>query len=93
MTILAALAAVTRHLGFVATSTTTFNEPYTLARQFASLDMISGGPAGRLEPRDLEQRAGCAELQPRSAHVARAIATSGAIEFAEIVAGSVGQLG
>jgi alkanesulfonate monooxygenase SsuD/methylene tetrahydromethanopterin reductase-like flavin-dependent oxidoreductase (luciferase family) len=38
MTILAALATVTKHLGFVATSTTTFNEPYTLARQFASID-------------------------------------------------------
>jgi alkanesulfonate monooxygenase SsuD/methylene tetrahydromethanopterin reductase-like flavin-dependent oxidoreductase (luciferase family) len=45
MTILAALSAVTRHLGLVATSTTTFNEPYTLARQFASLDQISGGRA------------------------------------------------
>ena len=46
MTILSALAAVTKHLGFVATSTTTYNEPYTLARQFASLDLISGGRAG-----------------------------------------------
>lgn len=46
MTILSALAAVTEHLGFVATSTTTFNEPYTLARQFASLDQISGGRSG-----------------------------------------------
>ena len=45
MMILSALAAVTRHLGLVATSTTTFNEPYTLARQFASLDQISGGRA------------------------------------------------
>ncbi|HEX9556138.1 MAG TPA: LLM class flavin-dependent oxidoreductase, partial [Reyranella sp.] len=42
MTILSALAAVTKNLGLVATSTTTFNEPYTLARQFASLDQISG---------------------------------------------------
>jgi len=46
MTILSALAAVTRHLGFVATSTTTYNEPYTVARQFASLDQISRGRAG-----------------------------------------------
>src|SRR5262249_54071197 len=46
MTILSALAAVTNNLGLVATSTTTFNEPYTLARQFASLDQISGGRAG-----------------------------------------------
>ena len=46
MTILAALAAVTKNLGLVATSTTTYNEPYTLARQFASLDQISGGRSG-----------------------------------------------
>ena len=46
MTILSALAAVTKNLGLVATSTTTFNEPYTLARQFASLDQISGGRSG-----------------------------------------------
>ena len=46
MTLLSALAAVTKHLGLVATSTTTYNEPYTLARQFASLDQISGGRAG-----------------------------------------------
>ena len=46
MTVLSALAAVTKNLGLVATSTTTFNEPYTLARQFASLDQISGGRAG-----------------------------------------------
>ena len=76
MTILSALAAVTKHLGFVATSTTTFNEPYTLARQFASLDQISGGRSA-LEPRHLEQRAGCAELQPRRAHVAMPTGTSG----------------
>ena len=46
MTIVSALAAVTKHLGLVVTSTTTFNEPYTLARQFASLDQISGGRSG-----------------------------------------------
>src|SRR5580692_3777347 len=46
ITLLSALAAVTSRLGLVATCTSTYNEPYTLARQFASLDQISGGRAG-----------------------------------------------
>ncbi|MEO6123225.1 MAG: NtaA/DmoA family FMN-dependent monooxygenase [Ilumatobacteraceae bacterium] len=44
-TVLAALAAVTDHIGLAATLNTTFNEPYELARQFASLDHLSGGRA------------------------------------------------
>ncbi|WP_408590878.1 LLM class flavin-dependent oxidoreductase [Novosphingobium sp.] len=46
LTILSALAAVTEHIGLVATSTVSYNEPFNLARQFASLDHISGGRAG-----------------------------------------------
>jgi FMN-dependent oxidoreductase (nitrilotriacetate monooxygenase family) len=45
MTVLAALAAVTDRIGLAATLNTTFNEPYELARQFASLDHLSGGRA------------------------------------------------
>lgn len=44
--VLTALAAVTEHIGLVGTINTTFNEPYELARQFASLDHLSGGRAG-----------------------------------------------
>ncbi|PWJ26629.1 LOW QUALITY PROTEIN: FMN-dependent oxidoreductase (nitrilotriacetate monooxygenase family) [Branchiibius hedensis] len=44
-TILAALAAVTEHLGLTGTINSTFNEPYDVARQFASLDHLSGGRA------------------------------------------------
>ncbi|MHA6795383.1 NtaA/DmoA family FMN-dependent monooxygenase [Pseudonocardia bannensis] len=44
-TVLGALAAVTTHLGLGGTINTTFNEPYELARQFASLDHLSGGRA------------------------------------------------
>src|ERR1700689_4196183 len=40
-TILAALAAVTEHVGLTGTITPTFNEPYEVARQFASLDHLS----------------------------------------------------
>jgi FMN-dependent oxidoreductase (nitrilotriacetate monooxygenase family) len=45
-TLLSALAAVTEHLGLVATGSTTFDAPYHVARRFASLDHISGGRAG-----------------------------------------------
>jgi len=44
-TILAALAAVTDHIGLTGTINSTFNEPYEVARQFASLDHLSGGRA------------------------------------------------
>ncbi|WP_052850433.1 NtaA/DmoA family FMN-dependent monooxygenase [Streptomyces avicenniae] len=44
--VLAALAAVTEHLGLVGTFNATFNEPYELAKQLASLDHLSGGRAG-----------------------------------------------
>ncbi|KAB0677605.1 LLM class flavin-dependent oxidoreductase [Aureimonas leprariae] len=46
LTLLAALATVTSRIGLVATASTTYNEPYTLARKFASIDHISGGRAG-----------------------------------------------
>ena len=46
MTLLPALAAVTTHIGLVATATTSYNEPYHIARKFASLDHISNGRAG-----------------------------------------------
>ena len=45
MILLPALAVVTEHLGLIATATTTYNEPYHVARKFASLDHISGGRA------------------------------------------------
>ena len=44
-TVLAALAAVTEHVGLTGTINSTFNEPYEVARQFASLDHLSGGRA------------------------------------------------
>ena len=44
-TVLASLAAVTEHLGLAGTINATFNEPYELARQFATLDQLSGGRA------------------------------------------------
>jgi FMN-dependent oxidoreductase (nitrilotriacetate monooxygenase family) len=46
LAILAALTAVTDHVGLVGTLSTTFNEPYELARQLATLDHLSDGRAG-----------------------------------------------
>ena len=46
LTILSALAASTRHIGLIGTLSTTYSEPFNVARQFASLDHISGGRAG-----------------------------------------------
>ena len=85
MTILSALAAVTKNLGLVATSTTTFNEPYTLARQFASLDQISGGRSGwNLVTSNNEQDA---LNYSRDEHLSHADRYDRAIEFAEVVSG------
>ncbi|MGE3247917.1 MAG: LLM class flavin-dependent oxidoreductase [Beijerinckiaceae bacterium] len=46
VTLLSALSAITENIGFVATMSTSFHEPYNVARFFASLDRISDGRAG-----------------------------------------------
>ena len=46
LTLLSALAMKTSRIGLVATASTTYNEPYHVARKFASLDHISHGRAG-----------------------------------------------
>ncbi|MET1173885.1 LLM class flavin-dependent oxidoreductase [Paenibacillus amylolyticus] len=46
LTLLSALAGATSHIGLVATLSTSYSEPFTVARQFASLDQLSGGRAG-----------------------------------------------
>lgn len=45
ITLLSAIAARTSHIGLTATASTSYNEPYHIARKFASLDHISGGRA------------------------------------------------
>ncbi|CAN5410107.1 LLM class flavin-dependent oxidoreductase [soil metagenome] len=45
-TVLAALSAVTTHIGLIATVSTSYFEPYHVARKFATLDQISGGRSG-----------------------------------------------
>ena len=46
LTLLAALAMDTSHIGLAATLSTTYSDPFTVARQFMSIDHISGGRAG-----------------------------------------------
>ena len=46
LTLLSALAMATERIGLIATASTTFDEPYHIARRFASLDHISDGRAG-----------------------------------------------
>ncbi|OKH46272.1 nitrilotriacetate monooxygenase [Calothrix sp. HK-06] len=46
LTLLSALSVVTQNIGLAATVSTTYNEPYHLARKFASLDYLSNGRAG-----------------------------------------------
>jgi alkanesulfonate monooxygenase len=85
VTLLTALAGVTHHIGLVATATTTYEEPFTLARKFASLDHISGGRAGwNLVTTSNE---GDALNFSRDAHVGRDERYERALEFAGIVKG------
>lgn len=85
MTILSALAAVTSHIGLVATTSSTYNDPYNLARQFASLDQISGGRAGwNLVTSNNEAEA---FNHGRDKHAAHADRYDMAAEFAEVVTG------
>ncbi|BBH24588.1 monooxygenase [Paenibacillus baekrokdamisoli] len=46
ITVLSALAAVTSNIGLVGTLSTSYSEPFTVARQFGSIDQISGGRSG-----------------------------------------------
>jgi N-acetyl-S-(2-succino)cysteine monooxygenase len=79
--VIGALAAVTHHIGLVSTATTTFNLPYQLARQFQTLDQLSGGRLGWNAVTSFggERQFGLAELPDQSVRYRRAE------EFVEIV--------
>jgi alkanesulfonate monooxygenase len=83
--LLAALAPVTKHIGLVCTATTTYEEPFHIARRFASLDLISGGRAGW----NLVTSANPNEAQNfgRDQHLEKAERYRRAREFAEVVLG------
>lgn len=85
LTLLSALAMVTSHVGLAATASTTYNEPYHIARKFASLDHISGGRAAWnvvTSATDMEaQNFGLVGAPPKTGRYDRAI------EFVEVVKG------
>ncbi|WP_420997132.1 LLM class flavin-dependent oxidoreductase [Cupriavidus sp. 30B13] len=85
ITLLSALAAVTERIGLVGTASTSFNEPYHIARKFASLDHISGGRAGwNLVTSSSEHEA---HNFNREHHFAHADRYERAAEFADVVGG------
>ncbi|ALP66159.1 LLM class flavin-dependent oxidoreductase [Paraburkholderia caribensis] len=85
LTLLSALAAVTQRIGLVGTASTTFNEPYHIARKFASLDHISGGRAGwNLVTSSSAHEAKNFNFDEHLAHARR---YERAVEFAEVVEG------
>src|SRR6202041_2393499 len=83
--LIAALAAVTSHIGLIATATTTYNEPYNIARRFATIDHISDGRAGwNLVTSQVEDEAGNFGLERHVDHGKR---YERAGEFYDVVAG------
>jgi len=85
ITVLSALAAVTSHIGLVGTVSSTYHDPYILARQFGSLDQISGGRAGwNLVTSNNEAEALNHSLDRHPLHADR---YDRAIEFAAVVQG------
>lgn len=84
MTLLAALAVTTKHIGLIATGTTTYNDPYHLARRFLTIDHISGGRAGwNLVTSQIEDEAA---NFGRDQHVDHAERYDRASEFYDVVA-------
>ncbi|WP_114195910.1 LLM class flavin-dependent oxidoreductase [Edaphovirga cremea] len=85
LTLLSALATSTRHIGLVGTLSTSYSEPFTTARQFASLDHISGGRAGwNVVTSPLE---GSAKNFTRDSHPEHALRYRIADEFLDVVKG------
>ncbi|OGA03317.1 MAG: nitrilotriacetate monooxygenase [Betaproteobacteria bacterium RIFCSPLOWO2_02_FULL_62_17] len=85
ITMFAALAMVTSHIGLVSTSSTTYGDPFHVARFFASLDIISGGRAGW----NLVTSSAASEAFNFSydAHVPHAQRYERAAEFVQVVMG------
>jgi FMN-dependent oxidoreductase (nitrilotriacetate monooxygenase family) len=85
MSLLPALAAVTSRIGLVATGSTTYSDPYTIARRFAAIDQISGGRgAWNLVTSQFEAEAGNYGME---AHLPHAERYKRANEFFDVVAG------
>ncbi len=85
LTLLSHLSAVTERIGLVATASTTYNEPFHVARKFASLDHLSGGRAGWNLVTSADERE--AWNFGRDAHLAHARRYARAEEFVDVVSG------
>ena len=83
LTLLPALAVMTSRIGLTATASTTYNEPYTLARRLASLDAVSGGRAGW----NMVTSLGGGENYNREDHVLHAQRYARAEEFIDVIKG------
>ena len=82
---IAGLAAITTHVGLISTCTTSYNEPYNLARRFLTIDHISGGRAGwNLVTSQAEDEAMNFGLD---AHLDHAVRYERAAEFHDVVVG------
>ena len=85
LTLLSAVAVATTHIGLVGTLTTSFNEPFNVARQFGSLDLISKGRAGwNVVTTGLE---GAARNYGREAHFEHGLRYRRAAEHLAVVQG------
>jgi FMN-dependent oxidoreductase (nitrilotriacetate monooxygenase family) len=83
ITLISALAPMTSRIGLTCTASTSYNEPFTIARKFASLDHISGGRAGwNLVTSGMEVEA---KNFSRDKHYGHAERYDRANEFAEVV--------
>ncbi|WP_029003011.1 LLM class flavin-dependent oxidoreductase [Azorhizobium doebereinerae] len=85
ITLLSAVAALTSRIGLVATASTTYNEPFHIARKYASLDHISGGRAGWNLVTSADERE--AYNFGREAHLAHAQRYQRAEEFYDVATG------
>ena len=85
LTLLSALSVVTERIGLIATVSTSFNEPYNVARKFASLDHLSNGRAGW----NLVTSSGNGEAHNfnRSEHLQHSLRYERAGEFYDVVTG------
>ena len=85
LTVLSALASLTKNLGLVGTLSTSYSEPFTVARQFASLDHLSKGRAGwNVVTSPLE---GSAKNFSRDKHPEHALRYRIADEYLDVVKG------
>jgi FMN-dependent oxidoreductase (nitrilotriacetate monooxygenase family) len=83
LVLLPALALITHRIGLIATASTTYNEPYNIARKFASIDHLSGGRAGW----NLVTSLGGGENFNLDAHIEHSDRYERAEEFYDVVTG------